>query len=810
MSHSTIKIDYRSSVISNQLRNRQWSDTFLGAVEEWPVPLRSVFNICLALDIPAGICWGNDYLFFYNDAWKTQIGDDYPLGQPARPLMEDKWPDFASCVRKARSTGKVVSCGNNSLSFAGYDERHAEVSFYPVPDDQETGGGVVILADKTANTTRAEPEDNRTFEKRNAGFGILKVKFKESDTPTDGLFLETNAEFVEYTDVREKEAEGEHASKLVPKLDNRWFERFGRVALTGESIQYDYHSEELGRWFEISAFRIGWPEERKVAALFNDITKRKQDREKRDQLLREIRRDRKQLSEFFHYAPSFMCVLRGPDHVFERANELYRKLVGKNRELIGRPLREVLPEVEGQGFFERLDNVYETGEPVVMTDIPIKLDRHPESNEGLETRYLDLVYQPLRNSDGSVNGIFAQGVDLTERHHAKEKLQAMNNTLEKRVEKRTRELRSYQKKLQSLASRLNEAEEQERQRLAAELHDNLGQMLSLAKMQVDRLQRDHFSGRGPEELRVLREIVNDALDYNQNLMVELKPPPVLNKEDVTEVLQWTANEMKKQGLDIEVHDDGKPKTVDKQIRTTLHQSVRELLLNVIKHADTRKARIHALRKDQHVKITVRDQGKGFDVQKHLLKSTEEGRFGLFNIQERINWHGGAFEINSEPGRGTKATLYAPLKEQAAREVSPRADMESVPPADKKEEASIPERNITVMLVDDHDMVRRGFRQMIEKQEDISIVAEASNGREAVELADEKSADVILMDVNMPVMDGIEATKTITGSGKDTRIIALSLHNSQEVIQNMKSAGASAYLTKTDAFETLIKTIRAHA
>ncbi|SHF16643.1 PAS domain S-box-containing protein [Fodinibius roseus] len=690
---ATIKIDYTSSDISKKLRNQEWSNTVLGAIEEWPAPLRSVFNICLALDDPAGICWGKNYVFFCNDAWSNHIGDEYALGQPARQRMEDKWPDFASCIRKARSTGEGVSSDNDSLSFSAFNQRHAEVSFNPVPDGEGTVGGVFILAT-----------------------GIKKA---------------TNGE--------QKYRDKEH-----------------------------------------------------------------------ERLLREVQTERERLSDIFQHAPSFMCILRGPDHVFERANELYRKLVGENREIIGRPVGEVLPEVEGQGFLKMLDHVYETGKPSVMTDIPIKLNRQPESGGGLETRYLDLVCQPLRDSDGSVNGIFAQGVDLTERHHAREKLQAINDTLEKRVEKRTGELRSYQTKLQSLASRLNEAEEQERQRLAAELHDNLGQMLSIAKMQVDRLRRNHFSEGHPEELRVLREIVNDALAYNQNLMVELKPPPVLHKENVTEVLQWTANKMEKQGLDIEVNDDGKPKPVDKQVRSTLHQSVRELLLNVIKHADTREARMHIQRMDQHVSVTIRDKGKGFDIHEHLLKSTEEGRFGLFNIQERMNWQGGAFEITSKPGKGTKAILYAPLKDQPAQETLAGTEREADPPPDKKKERSVAGQEIRVMLVDDHEMVRRGFRLMIEKQEDIVIVAEASNGREAVKLADEKSPDVILMDVNMPVMDGIEATQQIIASGRDTRIIGLSLHNSQEVIQNMKSAGASDYLTKTDAFETLITTIRENA
>lgn len=108
------------------------------------------------------------------------------------------------------------------------------------------------------------------------------------------------------------------------------------------------------------------------------------------------------------------------------------------------------------------------------------------------------------------------------------------------------------------------------------------------------------------------------------------------------------------------------------------------------------------------------------------------------------------------------------------------------------------------------MIQRGLRQMIEKQEDMLIVGEASDGKEAVELARETMPDIIVMDVNMPVMDGIEATHTIKDELPNIQIIGLSLHESEDVIKSMQSAGASAYLTKNEAFESLVTTIRAEA
>jgi DNA-binding NarL/FixJ family response regulator len=117
------------------------------------------------------------------------------------------------------------------------------------------------------------------------------------------------------------------------------------------------------------------------------------------------------------------------------------------------------------------------------------------------------------------------------------------------------------------------------------------------------------------------------------------------------------------------------------------------------------------------------------------------------------------------------------------------------------------RKIKVLLADDHLMMRNGLRKMIDEEDDLMVVAEASNGNEAVQLANETNPDVIIMDVNMPVMDGIEATRQITLKGLSARIIGLSFHEKKDVSRALLEAGASTYLTKSDVFETLCATIR---
>lgn len=121
-----------------------------------------------------------------------------------------------------------------------------------------------------------------------------------------------------------------------------------------------------------------------------------------------------QLRRLFEQAPGFVCVLRGPEHVFELANTAYHQVVGQQA-LVGKKVREALPELEGQGFFELLDQVYSTGEPFVGRAVRLCLRNRPEASHSGEV-YVDFVYQPITDPGGEVTGIFVQGNDVSTAH----------------------------------------------------------------------------------------------------------------------------------------------------------------------------------------------------------------------------------------------------------------------------------------------------------------------------------------------------------------------------------------------------------
>lgn len=135
-----------------------------------------------------------------------------------------------------------------------------------------------------------------------------------------------------------------------------------------------------------------------------------------------VEADRAQFADAFERSPSFMAILRGPEHRFQFANDRYRELVGR-RELIGRTVSEALPEVVAQGFLELLHGAYASGEPFVGQDISVRLQREPGG--ALEERIVDFVYQPTREPDGTISGIFVHGVDMTARKDAEARLRAL-------------------------------------------------------------------------------------------------------------------------------------------------------------------------------------------------------------------------------------------------------------------------------------------------------------------------------------------------------------------------------------------------
>ena len=222
-----------------------------------------------------------------------------------------------------------------------------------------------------------------------------------------------------------------------------------------------------------------------------------------------------------------------------------------------------------------------------------------------------------------------------------------------------KELEQYRKDLRTMSSELMLAEERQKQRLAQDLHDGLGQALFRARMKLDRLSIAHPAvGEVTTILGEVGKMVN-------TLTFELSPP-VLRLLGLRPAISWLVQDMKQRyELSVKVDDDGRDSPLDERIRLVLFRSIRELLINVAKHAQTDQATLALRRRDQTLQIEIEDRGKGFDPAQQS-RQVESGRFGLFSIRERLEYLQGSFKIRSAPGKGARVTLTVPLEAEKTR------------------------------------------------------------------------------------------------------------------------------------------------
>ena len=414
-----------------------------------------------------------------------------------------------------------------------------------------------------------------------------------------------------------------------------------------------------------------------------------------------------------------------------------------------------------------------------------------------------------------------------ERRSAEDRLRAFAGQLEQMVARRTTDLVHSQARLRALATELNLAEQRERKRLAEELHDHLAQMMVLGRLTLSQAKR--IAGVPSACLELItraEEILAESLTYTRTLVADLAPP-VLHDLGLSPALKWLGEYMRRYQLAVAVKlPDEERLKLPEDRAILLFQSVRELLLNAAKHAGSGEAMVTLERRNADLRITVRDQGKGFDSAAVAALHTDQAtaissKFGLFSIRERMRALGGDFVIHSSPGCGTTATLVLPLNSAEESGLTTelsgqtiRHQRSAIPSWASEQDSPLetqslpsPLTKVRVLLVDDHAMVRQGLRTLLESYDDVAIVGEASDGEEAVSATERWRPAVVVMDINMPKMNGIEATAEIKARWPDIIIIGLSVNSGGDNSRAMEKVGATLLLTKDAAVVQLYEAIR---
>lgn len=485
-----------------------------------------------------------------------------------------------------------------------------------------------------------------------------------------------------------------------------------------------------------------------------------------------------------------------------------------------------LPNDAGEGcgwcavlHAEDRERTVEAWQRAVRTGRPYQVEHRVRGIDGKYRWFLSRGL-PLRDDQGRITKWFGTATDIHDQKQAEQALAELTATLEQQVNERTAMAEERAAQLRSLAGELTQAEEQERHRLAQILHDNLQQLLAAAKISVNIIQGRTEEKDLVEALAQVDGLLTEAIAASRSLTAELSSS-VLYEAGLGAALVALGHQMQEKHrltVEVEVEPDTEPQA--EPVRILLFQAVRELLFNVIKHAETDKATVRVMHApDEQVHVCVEDKGIGFNPRRQADGSRASGGFGLFSIRERLELMGGRMEIDSAPGRGTRVHLYAPISERTCAEESMAVTQLSTPPASRTRSLEEMEElegkeprmeRIRVLVADDHQIMRDGLISLLRLEKDIEVVGEAADGRRALDLSRSLKPDVVIMDVSLPGLSGVEATRRITAELPEVAIIGLSMHEKGPMAQAMRDAGAVAYLPKGGPSEALVRAIRDYA
>jgi signal transduction histidine kinase len=481
------------------------------------------------------------------------------------------------------------------------------------------------------------------------------------------------------------------------------------------------------------------------------------------------------MQAIFKQAPVAIAIMRGPQHVFELANERYQELVG-HRTLIGLPAQQALPEVEGQQIFELLDAVYATGTPYVGRSVRVDIIR---GNPPLPVEcYFDFVYQPLYGERSAIEGVAVVVSEVTELAGAKRAAEAASRSKDEFLAMLGHELRNP---LAPIITAL--------------------QLMRLRGMETAEKERAVIE----RQAQHLVALVDDLLDVSRVAQgkIELHKKTVEIGEVVANAIETISPliESKRHQLTVDVAARCLPVHADP---TRLKQVLANLLGNAAKYtAEGGNLRIAAWRQDSDVVVTVSDDGIGisatmlpqiFDlfVQERQALSRSQGGLGLglAIVRSMTSLHGGSVEAHSAGlGKGSTFTLRLPAYEH----FQPMAVGHA--PRSKNESQVAKAGGLAILIVDDNEDAARVLQDLLEI--DGHRVEVALNGPAALRLAPVFQPDVCLLDIGLPGMDGYELAQRLRQQiqHKSLRLFAVTGYGQNEDRRRAAAHGFDEHFVK---------------
>ena len=482
--------------------------------------------------------------------------------------------------------------------------------------------------------------------------------------------------------------------------------------------------------------------------------------------------------QLFTKSPAFMCVLTGPEHIFEYANPRYLELIG-NRDVINKPVREAVPEVAEQGFNELLDFVYTSGQSHTGIAAPISLVGDVAGEE--RQLFLDFVYHPIRNSDNEVTGIFVNGYDVTERVLSEQSLAEQDRRKDEFLAMLAHELRNPLAPIRNASELLKQAT----------LNDTSVHTLGdLVSRQVNQLTR----------------LIDDLLEVSRISQgrMELQKAPLLLDQAIRFAIESTHIGVAEKNLQLNYACDDASLLIDGDY-ARVAQSLINIIINATKYTESGgQIKIHLRQENEQAVIDISDTGIGIEAQmldeifelfRQVDTSIDRSRgglgIGLSVVRKIIQMHNGTITARSAGlGQGSVFSITLPLASHEQSTTTPHTTPSFT--------------RLKFLLVDDNEDATNSLAMLLEAVGHETVAT--YRGANALALIEQENFDVVLLDIGLPDIDGYEVAGRIRATNKNVVIVAVSGYGQAEDVRKALDAGFSGHLTKPVSLDALERTV----